>query len=256
MKYHRYLTAQNKRNMTNEPYISRVQKQFEHIVDFVDQCQTNFKKTKSASEYCEWSNTVTVKLNASDHSDKEYTNKFGVKFSDEDTLIVGDEMNNVLMVYQNEEKVVTENITSLINVLSKLRLTPKCIIHKEVEPAKVPLHIKLNLNFIQNNNTIQNADTIHNNFSNIHISPTCIDTVEIYLDAYFKKGGTCSLKQLSRHPEWKTAYKDNIETRKMNICKSCYKRWLKGCCANYSRNNRTMWVMAIGWHEEHTCKRQ
>ncbi len=226
---------------------------FRHAVDFVDQCKTNFRKTKDSSEYCEWSDTVTIKLDASDHSDDEYKNKFGGNFLDEETLIIGDEMNNVLMVYQDEDKVVTKNITSLIHVLSKLRLTSKCIVHKKMEPSRAPPHIKVNLTFIQNNvqnaNTIQNATTIQNNFNNLSISSTDIDTAQSYLETYFKRGGICPLKKLSRHPEWNKAYLAKIETKKMNICKSCHQRWLKGCCAEYSRNNRTIWVMVVGWHE-------
>lgn len=233
--------------------MSRAQKQFRHAVDFLDLCDTNFKKTKSCNDCCEWSDTVTIKLDASDHSDVEYKNKFGVDFMDENTLIVGDEMNNVLLIYQDEDKVVTTNITSLIHVLNKLRMTPEYIVHKKVQPSKTPPHIKVNLNFIQNNiqsaNTIQNADTIQNNFNNLCVSPTCIGTAQCYLETHFKKGGICPLKKVSRHPEWKAAYKSEIETAKMNICKSCEQRWLKGCCANYSRNNRTIWVMVVGWHE-------
>ena len=109
------------------------------------------KRAKFLPSVCEWDNTVTIKLDASDDSDKEYKKKFGVNFMDEDTLIIGDDMNNVLMVYQDENKVITEDITSLIHVLNKLRLTPQCIIHKRVEPSKAPPHIKIDLNFVQNN---------------------------------------------------------------------------------------------------------
>lgn len=160
-------------------------------------------------------------------------------------------MNNVLMVYQDENKVVTEDITSLIHVLNKLRMTPQCIVHNKMEPSKTPSHIKINLNFIQNNiqnaNTIQNAQTIQNNFSNLCVSS--IDNAQCYLETYFKRGGACPLKKVYRHPEWKAAYKSEIETRKLNICKSCEQRWIRGCCESYSRTNRTIWVMVIGWHE-------
>jgi hypothetical protein len=105
--------------------MSRAQERFRHAVDFLDHCNTNFKKSKSATDCCEWDNTVTMKLDASDESDKEYRKKFGVNFMDEDTLIIGDDMNNVLMVYQDENKVITEDITSLIHVLNKLRLSPQ-----------------------------------------------------------------------------------------------------------------------------------
>ncbi len=150
--------------------MSRAQRRFKHVVDFLDQCETNFKKIRSSDDYCGWDNTVTIKLDASDDSDREYRKKFSVNFMDEDTLIIGDDMSNVLMVYQDENKVITEDITSLIHVINKLCITPQCIIHKEMEPSKTPPHIKINLNFVQNNiqnaNTVQNANTIQNNFAN------------------------------------------------------------------------------------------
>lgn len=68
--------------------MSRAQRRFRHAVDFVDHCSTNFKKSKSSAECCEWDNTVTIKLDASDDPDKEYRKKFGVNFMDEDTLII------------------------------------------------------------------------------------------------------------------------------------------------------------------------
>lgn len=233
--------------------MSRAQRRFRHAVDFLDHCSTNFRKIRSSDEYCEWDNTVTIKLDASDDPDKEYRNKFGSDFRHEDTLIIGDDMNNVFMVYQDEDRVVKEDITSLIHVLDTLRMTPQCIFHKKMEPSKTPPHIKVNLNFIQNNiqnaNTIQNAHTIHNNFANLCVSPTSIDTAQCYLETYFKRGGMCSLKKISRFPEWKAVYRDEIETKKLNICKSCEQRWIKGCCESYGRTNRTIWVMVIGWHE-------
>ena len=109
----------------------RTQRRFRHAVDFLDHCNTNFRKSKSSTECYEWDNTVTIKLDASDDSDKEYRKKFGVNFMDEDTLIIGDDMNNVFMVYQNEDKVVKGDVTSLIHVLNTLRMTPQCIFHKK-----------------------------------------------------------------------------------------------------------------------------
>lgn len=226
------------------------QKRFEEVVDLVDQCGTNFKKVKITSDYCEWSNTITLKLDAG--YSKEYTKKFGVDFMNEETLILGDDINNTLMVYQDEDKVLPEKVASMIHVLNKLCITPKCVVHKKMEPAKVPPHIKVNLNFIQNNtqNNILNVGTIQNNFADLHVSPPGQNTLQSYLDTYFTKGGTIPIKQLSRHPEWKKAYRDIVTTRNIDICKSCQKRFLKGCCANYSKTNRTTHVMVIGWHEE------
>lgn len=238
-----------------ESHAQRIKRQYCDNVDFVDNCQTNFRKSKSSDDYCEWNDTVTIKINASDNPDKEYRSKFGVHFLDESTFIVGDEYNNVLLVYQDDDKVVTKNVTSLIRVQNKFRLDHNCIIHKKLEPAKVPPHIRVHLTYInnQNNNTIVNNNNIINNFHNLNISSSestqHANTIQSYLDIYFKKGGMCSIKQLSRYPEWKKEYRHMLETRKMNICKSCKEKWIKGCCSDYSRYNRTQLVMVIGWHE-------
>jgi hypothetical protein len=97
--------------------MSHAQRRFKHTVDFLDQCETNFKKIQCSTEYCEWDNTVTIRLDTSDDPVKEYKKKFGVNFMD-------------------ENEVVAEDITSLIHVLNKLRITPQCIFHKKIEPSK------------------------------------------------------------------------------------------------------------------------
>lgn len=249
----------------NNTFAQKALQRYNKNIDFLDNCSTNFLKSKKNHEFCEWSDTVTIKLDASDNTDKEYEDTFGLHFLDEKTLIIGDDMNNVILVYQDDNKVVTHNITPKIHVFNKFRFDKKCILHKQIEPAQVPPHIHVHLQFIQNNiqnniqsNTIQN--TIHNTFNDLQISspqPTYINSLELYLKTYFKKEGTCPFKQLSRHAEWKKEYRNMVETltgsacatRRMCICKSCHKRWLKGCCPNYNRNNRTHWVMVVGWHE-------
>ena len=35
--------------------------------------------------------------------------------------------------------------------------------------------------------------------------------------------------------------------RKVHVYKSCKKRWLKGCCQEYGRSNKTMRWAVIGW---------
>lgn len=37
-----------------ESYASNIQKRYKYIVDFVDQCQTNFRKTRDTNDYCKW----------------------------------------------------------------------------------------------------------------------------------------------------------------------------------------------------------
>lgn len=239
------------------------QKRFEDLIDFVDQCDTNFKKMKRTYDYCEWSNTITIKLDAG--CSEEYTNKFGINFMNEETFILGDDINNIHMVYQDENKIIPEKVASCIHILNKLCITPKMCVHKLIEPAKIPPHIRVNLNFIQNNianqnvyngdiinngDTINNVDIINQNLTDLHILSPPLDTLESYLETYFTKGGTIPIKRLSRHPEWKKEYRNLVTTRKADMCKSCHKKFLKGCCANYSRHNRTSCVLVIGWHEK------
>ena len=233
--------------------MSRAYKQFIQAVKFLDECDTNFEKTKSCNDYCEWSNTVTIKLDASDYSDVEYKNKFGVDFMDENTLIVGDEMNNVLLVYQDKDRVITKNITPMIHVLNKLRMTPECIVHKMLQPSETPLHVKINLNFIQNN--IQN-NTIQNNFNNLRVSPTCTDNAQCikphydFFEKNFRRGGMMPVKEMKMHPEWKTEYIGQVNLKDFNMCKSCKKRAFSGCCPKYSASNRIKVRMVLGWHQE------
>ena len=41
--------------------MSSAQIKFRHAVDLLDHCNTNFKNSKSSTEYCEWDDTVTIK---------------------------------------------------------------------------------------------------------------------------------------------------------------------------------------------------
>ncbi len=262
------MTQINNLPRQNCTFAERRLQRYNKNIDFLDSCSTNFLKSKKTHEFCEWSDTVTIKLDASDNTEKEYKDTFGLHFLDEKTLIIGDNMNNVILVYQDDNKVVTQNITPLIHVKNRFRFDENCILHKQIEPAQVPPHIHVHLQFIQNNiqnntvqnnihnNTVQNniqSNTIHNTFNDLQISSpqsTHINSLELYLETHFKKGGMCPIKQFSKHAGWKKEYKNLIETRRMDICKSCHKRWLKGCCHGYGRNNRTQWVMVVDWHEE------
>ena len=228
------------------PFQVRQQKQFNHIVEFIDKCQTNFKQLKRSNSYAEWSDTVTIKLDASNQPGAAYTCKFGSRFMDEETLIISDEDNNIHLVYCDKNKVVAESLTPLIRVLNNLRITPKYILHKERQPANVPPHIRINLNFIETQNNIQNANTIHNvdihngdiihkngricsKFAGLSIPSLDINTLDKYLNTYFIPGDFIPLKQLSRHFEWKKTYRSEVTTRSMDICKSCRKRFRVGC---------------------------
>jgi hypothetical protein len=70
-----------------------------------------------------------------------------------------------------------------------------------------------------------------------------------FFEKNYKSGGMCPFREMKAHPEWKDEYANRIETKKIHICKSCKQKWMKGCCKDYSRENRVMWKMVIGWHE-------
>ena len=93
--------------------MSRAQRRFRQAADFLDHCSTNFRKIRSSDEYCEWDNTVTIKLDASDDPDKEYRNKFGSDFRHEDTLIIGGALKMDLVSTE-----VVEDCTSVVPMRS------------------------------------------------------------------------------------------------------------------------------------------
>ena len=243
---------------------------YKDAVDFIDKCPTNFRRTRGTDECYEWEDAVVIKLDVNDDGSPtlaDYTRIFGTHCMDEDTLITGDDDNNVYIVFKNNKKVVTEDISAIIHVLSKLRFDIKCVLHKKVPPADVPDHIKINLNLIQNNvinNNVSNSNVINNSVinniicnsvNNLNISSHGFSTASLsgitilqnYLEAHLSQGVICPLRQLSKHQEWKPKYRNMVETQTVAICKSCNQRWLKGCCPNYNRENRTKWVVAIRW---------
>lgn len=45
-------------------------------------------------------------------------------------------------------------------------------------------------------------------------------------------------------------YKKYLEIKKVQICKSCGKKSLKGCCSGYNASNRSVLTMVIGWSKK------
>ncbi len=231
---------------TLSPLQIKQRKRLQRYVNFIDSCDTNFTKVKSTDESCTWSDTITVKLDVEHNTD--YNKKFGVNFMDERTFLFSDENNNSLMVYRDLEKVIPTSITPSIHVLNFLCLTSSCFVHKQMDPIQVPEHIKVNLNFVQNN-IQQNAETITNNMHNLQLSHTNKFVLETYCDSFFIKGEIMSIKQLTQHPMYTKSFRDKIITRNMHICKCCNKKYLKGCCENYSLKKRSTRLMVLGWKQ-------
>lgn len=67
------------------------------------------------------------------------------------------------------------------------------------------------------------------------------------MNTHYNMGGMIPIKDVKRNPEWKDEYLEHITTKLVNVYKSCRKRAYKGCCFDYSANNRTKVKMVVGW---------
>src|SRR3984885_3856939 len=152
---------------------------------------------------------VIIKIDASEYGGSDYKKKMGVNFLEENTLILGDDDNNVFLIFRKEEgKVVTtKDITDNIHVIDSCNFDSESIIHSRHVPAKVPTHLSAHL-------TIVNVNIWHSNivddFNNLKISP---DGKENFFKKNYKPGGICSLKKMRNHPEWRDEYEDKLETQ-------------------------------------------
>ena len=161
-----------------------------------------------------------------------YQNKIGDPM-EENTLILGDEDNNVLLFFKCSSKSHKKSIFEGVTVLDQFRYSSKSIIHRKRSPVDVPLHLgKYIFDFVP----------IECSMGNLTIEKPRHTFLENYT-----KGGMMPLKEMKRHPEWKEEYKKCIEIKKVQICKSCGKKSLKGCCPSYNASNRSVLTMVIGW---------
>jgi hypothetical protein len=67
------------------------------------------------------------------------------------------------------------------------------------------------------------------------------------MSTFYTRGGMLSLKDLKNNPEWKKEYELQLTIKRVHICKSCKNKTRKGCCFEYSSQNRSMVTMVIGW---------
>ncbi len=51
-----------------------------------------------------------------------------------------------------------------------------------------------------------------------------------FLERNFERGEMMPLTDMKKHPEWQTKYIGEIDTKDVNMCKSCGCRAYKGCC--------------------------
>jgi hypothetical protein len=187
---------------------------------------------------------IIVKLNAVDDDSNDYKDKTGVHFMDEPTLIIGDKDNNALLVFERGEvqaKHITKHITKNMHIINKFCFDLDSIIHKRHEIAPMPVHLKS----VIINNYI-NYNPIINNFQSCTLSNISVD----FFERNYKRGGMYPLEDMKRHPEWIPEYRKQVEVKRIDMCKSCGQKFVKGCCINYNPKNRSMKTMVIGWHHE------
>ena len=196
-----------------------------------------------------------------------YSKKIGNPM-DENTLIVGDNDNNVFIVFKKNKTLVPDLHTGVrvifdgVNIIHHLKYGSECILHKKQEPIDVPKHI---VNIVMQNNVYQTnnfADSITTNFNNINLnSDKHVRTThdehntdfDAFMNRFYKEGGMVPIKNLKQHAEWNNEYETHLITKKIHMCKSCKRKAHKGCCSEYSSSNRVMIKMVIGWHSNTEC---
>jgi hypothetical protein len=182
-----------------------------------------------------------IKLDAVDDNSNDYKDKTGVHFMEEDTLILGDnDNNNVYLVFEKEDEIGVHSITGHMHVTGEHRYGLGSFIHKKRDIIPMPTHLRL----IIVNNIVTN---ITNNFQSVNISSNTTSGGNFF-ERNYQRGGMYPLVDMRRHPEWVPGYRKHIEVKRVNICKSCKKRFIKGCCPGYRADNKTMQTMVIGWH--------
>ena len=183
---------------------------------------------------------------------------------EEQTLIIGDDMDRVILFFNHLQQVIYRCIWPGVTVKSGFSYNECCFMHKKCKPEDMPPRLQKYV-----------LDSIEGAFGNLaiashpeairtsgyilpsHTSSSCMkssrqeqgerDEASNFLKKHYKKGGMVLLKNVKANAEWNDVYRYNLEIKKVHICKSCNAKWAKGCCSEYSQNNRTMRNMVIGW---------
>ena len=159
----------------------------------------------------------------------------------EDTLIIGDPQNNVLLFFKcsNDRKHKTE-IFEGITILDIYCYNKESTIYKKGNPINVPSHLERYVFDFASEDL-----SLYNSFSGLKIR----ELGNPFVENNYRKGGMMPLKKMKSHPEWKELYRADVEIKKVQVCKSCGKKSAKGCCLEYSTKNRSVLTMVIGWSD-------
>ena len=150
--------------------------------------------------------------------------------SEERTLTVTSIHDTVLFFKHIIKNMPEFDILDGITVTGTFSFTKGYRVEQMRRPAKLPSYLESCI-----------VDKISNALSQLTVKSS-------FFDKNYKKGGMISLACVKQHSEWHNKYLQDVESRFVNMCKSCGSKAIKGCCSNYSVNNRKKLKMIIGWH--------
>lgn len=136
-----------------------------------------------------------------------------------------------------------------VSILTRYKYSSNMVIHKQVQPIALPKRLEPYVldfavsTFGKNQKAGQQSCTVEN-------VDNLIKSMGVqFMDTHYKRGDMIILKTVTEHPFWKKEYRMDLSIKKFQMCKSCGKRALRGCCDNYSSTNRKPITMIVGWSE-------
>lgn len=180
---------------------------------------------------------IILKLNV-DIGYNNYIAKFGdpLKIN---TLILADTDNSVIIIFKTDKRSIVRHMTKEVIVMKSYSYDNDTIILKRVSPEPVPTELEKHIFDI-------NPSDIIKQFEGLTVKPSIQD----FLDKYYVEGGMASFRQMKALPEWIEEWRNHLEIKAVQMCRSCGKRAIKGCCDKYKATNRKTIFMVIGWTEK------
>ena len=157
----------------------------------------------------------------------------------EETLIIGDDMDRVILFFNHSPHVIYKCIWTGVTVVSCFSYDKSCFMHKKCKPVNVPHHLQTYV-----------FGGIEETFNSLTLVPPGDkkEPENIFFVNNYDRGGMIPLKEMKKNKDWKKEYESLIEVKLVHMCKSCGSKAYKGCCSEYSPSNRVKLKMVIGWH--------
>ena len=152
----------------------------------------------------------------------EYEATTGKSVYDENTLTILAPNKAVLTFWRHVYGATNKQITEASSLtLDYFKYSSKCYIINKSKPTDPPAHILLYID-------IKNI-------------------TDRLADLEITKGSMIPLKELKKYygPGWHDGLLQDKKIKNVQICKSCNKKSLKGCCPEYSSKNRRVIKMVI-----------